>query len=366
MIVTTKKLLLIIDPQIDFISGSLPVPGADKAMYKLARWIEDNPRMFDDIVVTLDSHLPGHVSLISSWGWTGDPGLRPVTVNLSNLSGRRHYSPGFVYLGNLDEKFYYTGEHKLLQGKIKNYISTLKGGGLRLWPDHCIIGTPGYQIYKPLLESLKYYSETIQNPWKIIIKGDDPHIEMYSAVTKSVPGYEGGLKYSTKLDENLLQKYDEIYIAGIARDFCVAETISDLVKYFPELVRSKLKLILDCMPYISEETPEIFNEITAENSSMMASYYEIPNIYETPNISNTIKDFMDVVTESNSEYPDKLPKPVEDYMPIPADDAESLFSGFSGFNENSVKYDDRNGSVYYIKKDWVNSVTTETPEAGKE
>lgn len=359
MTVTTKKLLLIIDPQVDFISGSLPVPGAEKAMYKLARWIETNPRTFDDIVVTLDSHLPGHVSFISSWGWTANPGLRPVTVNLSNLSGGHRYDPGFVYLGNLDDKFYYTDEHKLLQGKIKNYIATLKDDGLRLWPDHCVIGTPGYQIYKPLLESLEYYSRTTQDPWKIIMKGDDPHIEMYSAVTKGVPGYEGGLKYSVKLDESLLQKYDEIYIAGIARDFCVAETISDLVKYFPELIKGKLRLILDCMPFISEETPEIFNEITAKNSSIMASYYTIPRI------KDTFKNFSNDIT-LGCKYPDKLPKPIEDYMPIPAEDAEGLFSGFSGFNENSVKYDDENGSVYYIKKDWVNSVTTETPETGKE
>lgn len=354
------KLLLIIDPQVDFISGSLPVSNAAEAMDRLAQWITNHPGDFDDIIVTLDSHLPGHVSFDSSWGWTNGSEFRPMSVNLNNLSGGNHYNPGFVYLGNLDEKFFYTDEHKLLQGKIRNYISTLKDDGLRLWPEHCIIGTPGHQIYKPLLDSLRQFLEYNNKPWKIIMKGDDPCSEMYSAVTKGVPGYEGGLKHSTKLDENLLQKYDEIYVAGIARDFCVAETISDLVKYFPELVKGKLRLVLECMPYISEETPEIFNDIVAENSSIRASYYEIPNI------SNTIKDFMDVVTESNSEYPDKLPKPVEDYMPIPADDAESLFSGFSGFNENSVKYDDRNGSVYYIKKDWVNSVTTETPETGKE
>lgn len=35
----TNKILLIIDPQIDFINGTLPVPGAEGAMNSLADYV---------------------------------------------------------------------------------------------------------------------------------------------------------------------------------------------------------------------------------------------------------------------------------------------------------------------------------------
>ena len=34
-----KKMLLVVDPQIDFVSGSLPVPGAAEAVIALAHYI---------------------------------------------------------------------------------------------------------------------------------------------------------------------------------------------------------------------------------------------------------------------------------------------------------------------------------------
>ena len=39
-----KKMLIVVDPQIDFISGSLPVPGAAQAMDELATYIKTHAR----------------------------------------------------------------------------------------------------------------------------------------------------------------------------------------------------------------------------------------------------------------------------------------------------------------------------------
>ena len=58
----TKNLLLIIDPQVDFINGSLPVQGAAESMNQLARFIDQNSNSIEDILITLDSHQPGHIS----------------------------------------------------------------------------------------------------------------------------------------------------------------------------------------------------------------------------------------------------------------------------------------------------------------
>lgn len=60
------KTLLIIDPQNDFVSGTLPVPGAEPCLSQLA---ETLPYMnFDDIVITMDCHPIGHTSFTPQGG----------------------------------------------------------------------------------------------------------------------------------------------------------------------------------------------------------------------------------------------------------------------------------------------------------
>lgn len=57
-----KRLLLIVDPQIDFISGFLPVPDAEPAMNALAIYVEDHAADYTLICVTCDRHPLRHSS----------------------------------------------------------------------------------------------------------------------------------------------------------------------------------------------------------------------------------------------------------------------------------------------------------------
>lgn len=57
-----NKLLLIIDPQIDFITGALPVPGAERAMNALAGYIRTHNIDYAFIIVTADCHPMRHCS----------------------------------------------------------------------------------------------------------------------------------------------------------------------------------------------------------------------------------------------------------------------------------------------------------------
>lgn len=47
----TNKILLIIDPQIDFINGTLPVPRAESAMNSFADYISLNGMKYDHIIM---------------------------------------------------------------------------------------------------------------------------------------------------------------------------------------------------------------------------------------------------------------------------------------------------------------------------
>ncbi|MCH4148076.1 MAG: isochorismatase family protein [Prevotella sp.] len=63
-----NSLLLIIDPQIDFISGSLPVAGASEAMDKLAEYVTAHGNDYTHIVATTDWHPYHHCSFKTEGG----------------------------------------------------------------------------------------------------------------------------------------------------------------------------------------------------------------------------------------------------------------------------------------------------------
>lgn len=55
-----KQLLLIVDPQNDFIDGTLAVAEAEAKMKALAAYIKENAGRYQAIFVTQDSHPENH------------------------------------------------------------------------------------------------------------------------------------------------------------------------------------------------------------------------------------------------------------------------------------------------------------------
>jgi nicotinamidase/pyrazinamidase len=63
-----KNILLIIDPQNDFITGTLSVQGAKEKMAKLAAYIDEVGHEYDGICVTMDTHPIDHCSFTTMDG----------------------------------------------------------------------------------------------------------------------------------------------------------------------------------------------------------------------------------------------------------------------------------------------------------
>ena len=61
-------MLIVVDPQIDFIIGSLPVPGAAEAMNQLADYVKANGDDYALMVVTNDWHPYDHCSFAPNGG----------------------------------------------------------------------------------------------------------------------------------------------------------------------------------------------------------------------------------------------------------------------------------------------------------
>lgn len=67
MQITPKDVFIVVDAQVDFVSGSMAVPGAEKIITPINRAAE----IFDHVVVVTDWHPAGHVSF-----WTAHPGTK--------------------------------------------------------------------------------------------------------------------------------------------------------------------------------------------------------------------------------------------------------------------------------------------------
>lgn len=169
--------LLIIDMQVDFITGSLAVPGA-RDLIDTINEIIGLP--FHYRVASKDFHPPGHVSFAST-------------------HRKNQFEETIIY------------PPKDLVGD-----ETISERGLSqiLWPDHCVQGSPG----------VEFISGLNVDGIPIVLKGDHSGVECYSAFKDP-----WGLKV-TELQANLVSHgIEDVFLVGVAGDFCVKATAIDAV-----------------------------------------------------------------------------------------------------------------------------------------
>lgn len=163
MEITSRDVLVVTDVQNDFCpGGALPVPDGDAVIPVIHRIAPG----FQHIVLTQDWHPTGHVSFASS-----HPGRRP------------------------------------------NDVISVPHGEQRLWPDHCIQGSPGAEFHPSL---------HLAQAELILRKGYRPHIDAYSIFFENDHATPSG--FAAYCRERGLER---IFFAGLAYDFCVGFSALD-------------------------------------------------------------------------------------------------------------------------------------------
>lgn len=113
-----------------------------------------------------------------------------------------------------------------------DHISFTENGGT--WPAHCVSGTHGADIHKELAP---YACEELT-----FDKGCNKSTEQYS-------GFEGLNNAEQSLGEILeLLDTTDVYVCGIATEYCVRNTCEDLQK-----AGFKVHLLSDCLAYVDAE-----------------------------------------------------------------------------------------------------------------
>ena len=168
--VTKNDVLIVVDVQNDFCAGgALAVPNADDVIDPINRIAP----LFDHVILTKDWHPADHRSFASQ-----HPGRKPFD--------RLDDNPG---------------------------ITTL-------WPDHCVQGTRGAKLHPRL---------HVPNAKAVILKGTDPLVDSYSAY-RDLLGNPTGL--AGLIRDILFRTWSRtVYVAGLATDFCVADTACHASEY---------------------------------------------------------------------------------------------------------------------------------------
>lgn len=252
-----KKIdLVLIDPQNDFSDpkGSLFVPGANEDMNRMADFIDRMRHKLNDIHVSLDSH---HTICISSTHfWQNSNGDKPTPFTMITSAD--------VESGKWITKI---PSH---QKRAISYLKALENTNrysLILWPDHCLIGSWGGQIYTPVFDALKKWEEEEFGVIDMVSKGSNVWTEHYSAVKAEVPDPQDP---STQINTNFIQtleQVDEIVITGEALSHCLRHTFKDIVDNFsePSFIK-KMVLLTDCSSSVSgfeKEGQDFIKEMTA-------------------------------------------------------------------------------------------------------
>lgn len=228
--------LLIIDPQNDFCDpkGSLQVPGAEGDMMVLARFIRSHKNEIKSITVTLDQHKPLQIFHPLFWlGENGGPAMPFSSITSADVK-KGVWTP----INAVDEK------------RTLQYLEILESRNkppLMIWPYHCLIGTWGSNVYEYLSIALTDWSKYRYQNIDWVLKGSDVYSEQYSA-----------LRPENIVSTNSLSLFDPtepLYVAGEAFDFCVANTVRDIIG-----AETNITILEDCTSSINKENAKVIKE----------------------------------------------------------------------------------------------------------
>jgi nicotinamidase/pyrazinamidase len=230
-----KQHLLIIDPQYDFChpEGALFVNGADADMKRVSDMVDRISADLSAIHVTLDCHH--FIDIAHPVFWRDASGKHPEPFTIISRS-------------DVENGVWTSTDPSMRQHTIE-YVAKLEENGryqLCIWPPHCLTGSVGGTVVKPLHDALLEWEYKKGKPVDYVTKGSNIMTEHYSALIAEVPEESDP---STQLNLHLIQilkDADRILIAGEALSHCIANTIRDIADYLGEKNVSKFVLLEDC------------------------------------------------------------------------------------------------------------------------
>ena len=185
-----KNILLIVDPQNDFITGTLPVSGAKEKMHKLADYIKNKGDMYDYICVTTDSHPKNHSSFKANGGmWPEHCVVHTTGWDLPHylVEVLRKFDVTYYNKGDVQDR----EEYSIFDNEEDGYVLARQIRDLIKEDEDTFVDVCGIAGDYCVLETLKGLCQ---------IMGND-HISVLTEFTASI---DGGEKLNSFIEENNL------------------------------------------------------------------------------------------------------------------------------------------------------------------
>lgn len=177
-----NRMLIIVDPQIDFTTGSLATAKGPEAMDRLAVAIDNGALSnYTWVIITQDAHPANHCSFVEQGG---------------------------------------------------------------VFPPHCVQGTEGMNVYPALMKAIE---ESQMENYHFMTKGDLPEKEEFSVFQNE----HSGEKLTSTIKE---MGFKGIDICGIATDYCVYETVKDLMTFYPA---KQIRVVTNCVAAVDDNDTKL-------------------------------------------------------------------------------------------------------------
>lgn len=255
--------LLLIDAQKDFHpGGSLAIPTANDDAARIAKLLENHPKKISRVIATMDSHLKLHIAHPGFWyGNDGShPGVFTIISHQDVVDGKWKprtdivikdvlLDPSVFYgadalrleNGELDLQKYALEYTKRLEDNTAKKHSQFK---LCIWPEHCLIGSPGHALVDDIRQALDDWSETTGLSPEFVLKGENNLTESYSCMEAEVPVTKD-TQFNKPLFDSLVSS-ERLLVCGQAMSHCVNFTLRNLMEHWPKDKYSNVTLLTDC------------------------------------------------------------------------------------------------------------------------
>jgi len=208
--------------------------------------------------VTLDSHHRTHIAHAICWKNKDGQRPQPFTIITHDEIAAGVWSP--VDASLRDHCLYYTKSLEA-QGKFK----------LCIWPEHCLLGTPGHNVHPVLNEALMGWIESTGKQVHYVMKGENCMTEMYSAIKAEVEMSGDSRTKTNPLLQAELQNSEKLLVCGQALSHCVNSTFTDILKTYPIDSRMNMVLLTDAsssVPGFEANGTEFVNRIKAAGCTL--------------------------------------------------------------------------------------------------
>lgn len=242
--------LLVIDGQKDFMDdpdSALPVPGANADMDRTAALVDRIGHRLDDIAATLDTQYVMDYRHPGAWRNAAGEHPLPITQGGALITADDIRNGIWIPLGantrppvlggiTVKEFMIICAETRASEGVP----------GLEIWPEHCIIGSPGHNLQANLRRSLQAWERNEGACVNYCTKGTNVYTEHYGALMANVPI---AADPSTQLNTDFLESLMEADVLGVAMEalsHCGMTTVDQIVANFGKAPLSKIHLLTDC------------------------------------------------------------------------------------------------------------------------